>query len=82
MQKGNGSLGENEMVGNKQITEKKLGMKTATDSPKNNNALSKVKSGLVTKKKVGKVLVSKEVQTDNADISMVTGGKLMLFETF
>lgn len=63
------------MVGRQQTQVKKLGMKTSADSPNGTkNALSKVKSGTVTKKKTGKVLVSKEVQTENGDVSLVTGG--------
>lgn len=70
-----GSASENEMVGRQQTQVKKLGMKTSADSPNGTkNALSKVKSGTVTKKKTGKVLVSKEVQTENGDVSLVTGG--------
>jgi len=76
-----GSAGsENEMVGRQQSTStaKKLGGNKTPDSPSKNgtpkSALSKVKSGLVSKKKViGKTLVSKEVQTENGDISIVTG---------
>lgn len=68
-----GSAKENEMVGRQQPISK-LGAKPPTDSQNIKNAFSKVKSGAVVKKKVTKVLVSKEVQTENGDISLVTGG--------
>lgn len=83
--------GKGQMVGRQQqLPAKKSGggglkpPTSGTESPgvnSNNNgtsksALAKVKSGLISKKKqAGKVFVSKEIQTENGDISMVTGGK-------
>ncbi|ODN00509.1 Geminin [Orchesella cincta] len=70
-----GSTSRNEMVGRQQTSIKKLGAKTP-DSPKETkNALSKVKSGLVSKKKPAKIFELKDTQTqtDNGDDSIVTG---------
>ncbi|CAL8129628.1 unnamed protein product [Orchesella dallaii] len=75
-----GSASENEMVGRQQTSIKKLGVKTP-DSPKETkNGLSKVKSGSVSKKKLGKVIEFKttQTQTDNGDDSIVTGDEAPL----